>query len=106
MFRTAIKYYRQSLRLFAETGHIPLLVSVLISVARVFQAQGQISHAVEMLACVISHPKTYPSDVLFAEEMLAEVRPLLSPDDFAAAYEQGKSLDLDTVVAELLATPA
>jgi hypothetical protein len=59
--------------------------------------------AVELLGLALSHPAAQSDSVQLAEAALAGLREAFPADQLAAALERGKGMDLDAVVAELLA---
>jgi len=60
---------------------------------------------VEWLSMCVNHVAINPEVKQNAQQPLEALRANLIPDQFAAAWERGKALDLDTVVAEILAKP-
>jgi predicted ATPase len=94
---------RESLRI-AEDLHSPgwQIVTVL-QFGALFGAQGQAPRAVELLSFVRESHYTPYADKLLASHYLEPLQTALPPEVFAAAIERGRALDLDTVVADLLA---
>ncbi|MHB8628823.1 MAG: ATP-binding protein [Aggregatilineales bacterium] len=102
-YENATRAYQIALRYFLKLGSVYNIIATLRSVAALFAAQGEYLKAVEMLALLINHPGAVMADVQQAQADLTRVRSKLSPEDFSAAYAHGTALNLDTLVAELLA---
>ena len=94
--------YQRSLSYSSKVGPMFLLLSAVRSAATLCEMQGDFTRAVELLARMLNHPEAFAPDVPLAKIALDRLRDNLSADDFAAAQERGKSLNLDAVVAELL----
>ncbi len=57
-YQEAEECFRQSLKIFNATGQTHLSVSVLVDIARVFDAQGQVERALQLLDCIQQNPAT------------------------------------------------
>jgi predicted ATPase/class 3 adenylate cyclase len=67
--------------------------------------QGKKERAVEIMALIFEFPlvEAWIEGYPWFKRLRAELEAELSPDEFAAAWERGKSLDVDKVAAEVLA---
>ena len=102
-FAEAQDYYRRRLKMFVEGGRQKQYVSEsLMLFAKLLSAQGDKERAIELLALVSQQPTLYNITRNKLEALLADLRMEISPEVLAIAWERGKSLDLDTVVADLL----
>jgi tetratricopeptide (TPR) repeat protein len=94
---------RESLRV-AKNLHSPVwqIVTVL-QFGALFGAQGQGDRAVELLSFARENHYTPYTDKQLASHYLEPLQTALPPEAYAAAGARGRALDLDTVVAQLLA---
>ena len=81
-----------------------LIIESVLGWANLKGKTGSLIYAVSLLALVSTMTKDIEV-IRPANRFLAELRPLLTPEEFDAAFERGKTLDLDAVIAELLANP-
>ena len=87
----------------ASFAHAKLLV--LVAAARMWILRGEPLQAAAWLGLVENdpHPAVKMTDIKRdVQAARAECAAAISPEQFAAAWEEGKNLDLDTVVAEIL----
>lgn len=98
----SVHWFSQALKTAHMTGIAPLILWAVVGFAGYLTQQGLAERAAKVVGLVQQHPAQ--DDVV--HESFNQVMPLLeaalSPDDLAVALECGKSLDLDTVVQELL----
>jgi tetratricopeptide (TPR) repeat protein len=94
---------RQSLSESTAIGVAPLTLDALVGVARLRAETGQRDAAAELLGVILNHPAVEVDSAQVAETVLAGLRETLSAGQLDAAMERGKTLELDAVVAELLA---
>ena len=91
-----------SLKLSQQMGANPLILITLTGVVRLYRDTNQREQAAELLSFIIHHPdSTHDVDVLREAEALRT-----DLEGEAQAWERGKSLALDSVVASLLAQHA
>jgi hypothetical protein len=81
----------------------PVALLTLVGTARLLLAERELEQASELLALVFHHPATWQWAKDRAAPLVAELEAKLSPDALAAAQERGRTRDLETTVAELLA---
>jgi predicted ATPase/DNA-binding SARP family transcriptional activator/Tfp pilus assembly protein PilF len=84
-------------------GVPPLTLDALVGVAQLRAETGQRDSAAELLGVVLGHPSVEVDSLQVAETVLAGLRDVLPAEQLETAIERGKTLDLDAVVAELLA---
>jgi len=99
----AWKYLRESLSESMAIGVAPLTLDALVGVAQLRAKTGQRRLAAELLGLALNHPSAEVSGAQVGETILAELREALPAEELDAAVERGKTMDLDAVVAELLA---
>ncbi|MBZ0277330.1 MAG: hypothetical protein K8I60_14390, partial [Anaerolineae bacterium] len=76
----------------------------LTGIACVYAHDGQPERALELLGLAIRHPLSpewWGEREPLVLRLLDELKNALSPEVYAEAWERGKALDLDAVVAEL-----
>jgi ATP/maltotriose-dependent transcriptional regulator MalT len=95
--------YCAGLALAWNLRQIPASLEAIAGLARFVAADGDLERAVERLSLATHHPGSNSGIRMVAELLLDELRAELAEDRFAAAVERGKTLELEAVVAELLA---
>jgi tetratricopeptide (TPR) repeat protein len=96
-------YLRQALSESTTIGVAPLTLDALVGVARLRAEIGQANSAAELLGVALNHSAVEVDSAQLAETILDGLRQALPAKQLEAAMERGKTLELDTVVAELLA---
>jgi hypothetical protein len=72
--------------------------------AKVLAAEGQPDKALALLGLVLGYKESPRPDLFaFVKPLVTEFEAELPPEVLAAGLERGKSLDLETVIRELLA---
>jgi hypothetical protein len=92
---------QEALPLAQKLGAIPLVLFAVQVFAEILVAEGNTSRALALLGLVRSHPSTYYEQHQEIDTVLAGLD--LDAADLEAGLAAGASLDLDTVVAEILA---
>jgi serine/threonine protein kinase/tetratricopeptide (TPR) repeat protein len=92
----------QALAIIQEIGARDWLALTMSHFGLLRVAQGQVEQGIEWAAAAQADQKSFPLIRPSMRRRLAQLEGLLPPDDFAAAVERGKALDLDTVMAQLL----
>lgn len=101
----AQKALDEALRLAWKVGAKPRVLVALLGYAHMGLVEGQPARCAELLALAIEHPALgrlrydYRDYIAYLHETLEAVLP---PDQREAAFERGRALDLETVVAALL----
>jgi len=99
----------QCLTLSKEVRFVRDVINLLYEFARLKVAQNNLEEAVELLVLVIEHPTSNQTRWLegrirdSAKGLLDETEAKLIPEVYKAALERGHELDLDGVVAKLVA---
>lgn len=96
---TAISYYLRALQLGQEMEAVPTVLDVLTRLAGVFPDQIR---GLNWLGLVLNHPAAFEAIRREAASILDDLREVLTDAQIDEAIEQGKQLDLDDVVSELL----
>jgi tetratricopeptide (TPR) repeat protein len=94
---------RLALREATAIGVVPLTLDALVGVAQLRAETGQEDSAAQLLGMSLNHPAVEADSTKVAETVLAGLRDTLPAEQLENAIEQGKTLELETVVAELLA---
>jgi tetratricopeptide (TPR) repeat protein len=99
----ATDLFQQSLVIAYDIQAIRTILASIVGLAKHFFIQGHLERAAHYAGLAQSHPAK-SNDVRQAlAELLPQLESALTPDEFQTALERGKSLDLNTVVEELLA---
>jgi len=104
----AEKYLRQSLTISHEIGFVRDIINLLYEFARLWAAQGKPEQAANLLGLVIDHPASGQTRWLEgrikdnAKVLLNQIEEDLSKDAVTAALKEGREMDLDEVVGDLL----
>jgi predicted ATPase/DNA-binding SARP family transcriptional activator len=103
-FRQAQQHFRAALE--AETavqgGHLPLILEVLVSIARLAAAMGKPAESAAALAFVAAHAMSHAQTSAKAERLLNELASQLPPPALAAAGERHAGRTLEEVVRAVL----
>jgi predicted ATPase/class 3 adenylate cyclase len=94
-------YLREALLLSVAIGAVPLTLDALVGVVQLRIEGGQYLSAAELLGLALSHPALETDVSQLAESALGRLRKVLPTEQLEAAMDRGKTLELDTVVAEL-----
>ncbi len=96
------RQFYQSLTIAQEIKVTAYILMNIVGFAEYFIGQGHIERAGQLVGLVQNHPAQDGDVRQYLEEILPQLEAKLSPDDLQVTLEQGKDLDLDTVVQELL----
>jgi DNA-binding SARP family transcriptional activator/predicted ATPase len=99
----AWEYLREALSESTAIGVTPLTLDALAGVALLRAENGQGDSAAELVGLIVNHPAVEADSVHVAETILAGLRDTLATEQLGAAQERGRAMELDAVVAELLA---
>jgi hypothetical protein len=104
-FHAAWRHLREALK-YAYRLSSPAMMTWPIPVGAVILAhQGQRVRAVEMLSLAANHPMNHTGWMACWKTLAplhADLEAELSPENYEAAWEQGRGLDIETTVAEIL----
>ncbi|NJL57571.1 tetratricopeptide repeat protein [bacterium] len=98
----ALHWFSQALKAAHAIGATPEKVWAVVGFAGHLTQQGQAERAAQFAGLAQQHPAQNSEIRRALDNVTPQLEAALSPDDLAAALERGKSLDLDTVVTELL----
>jgi DNA-binding SARP family transcriptional activator/predicted ATPase/Tfp pilus assembly protein PilF len=98
----AWEYLREALSESMAIGVAPLTLDALVGVARLRAATGQEEAAAELVGLVANHPSVEVDSGQAAKSILTSLREALPAKDLEAAVDRGKTMELVTVVAQLL----
>jgi tetratricopeptide (TPR) repeat protein len=96
-------YLRRSLREWGAMRDIPHAVADLVTTAHLYARSGARHRSAELLGLALAHPASYSEVERDAEPVLALLRAELDTGELEAALARGAEMDLEEVVAELLA---
>ncbi len=85
-----------------DVGAVLETLHVLVRVARIFAKDGQIEQAIELLSLVSHHPASFEDIKLEAEMVLSELKPSVTQEIYQGALERGRTLEIETVVQDIL----
>lgn len=102
----AVACYREALQLALQIRAIPYALESLAGWALALTGTGQSQLALTVLGMVAQHPALQTDTQTIIHQALARLREQVPPDVIEAGLQHGKTLQLETVVAELLAQPA
>ncbi|MEW5871244.1 MAG: tetratricopeptide repeat protein [Chloroflexota bacterium] len=100
---TSRQYYLQSLVDVSAIGAIPRVLNALAGLAGLQAMRGETIQAAELLGLALRHPASDINNAKDAEPILADLRAVMTDEELETAMERGKHLDLETVVAQILA---
>ena len=99
----AWEYLRRALRENVAMQDTPHALVDVVCVSRLRLRAGQPERAAELLGLALHHPASYSEVERDARPVLEMLRGALPPEELEAALARGAKLDLDAVVAEILA---
>jgi tetratricopeptide (TPR) repeat protein len=98
----ALRCYRGALSESTEIGAVSLTLAALAGFARLLMQNRHYKRAAELLGLALDHPSIEVDVKHGAKLPLTTLREKIPADELEGALERGKSLDLDTVVQEIL----
>ncbi len=101
-YATAAQHFQQALRITHELDFAPLMLWVVLGIGEMYLKTGQLEQGVELLAMVVHHPASEREASRRAQHCLDRFRDRLTPDRFAAIYQGGQQLELDSISTGLL----
>ena len=96
-------YYRQALEMAMPIGAKPAILLTLVGIANQLAIEGDKGKSLELLILVVHHPASWQWTKDKAMDHIAELEIELSPEVVATAQERGQGLNLEPILAELLA---
>ena len=99
----AWEYLRRSLREHVAMQDAPHALFGLVGVSRLRVRAGQPERAAELLGLALHHPASYSEVERYAQPVLEALREALPAEQLEAALARGAAMDLEQVVAEILA---
>jgi tetratricopeptide (TPR) repeat protein len=95
--------FSKALHIAKQIALPTLFMRSVLGLAVILLHRRQMERAAQLAGLAMHHP-TFDTDVgRSLDDLLPKLKAALPPDELQAALERGKSLDLDTVVRELLA---
>src|SRR5262249_19306338 len=102
-YTEALRHFKNILAFHVETSSRYNLYGTLVGIVKTLAAQGAHTRAVEFGVVASSVHKTPIDDATDeVEPVLKELEAMLSPEEFAAAVERGRTRELKTTITELL----
>ncbi|MGQ9907256.1 MAG: serine/threonine-protein kinase [Candidatus Flexifilum sp.] len=101
-FDQAARCFIDALRIASEARAKTVALSALAATATLLARTGEPVTAVQYLALVLQHPSSDAQTVYAAERQLNLLRADLSPEAFAAAVDQGRAMQLNSVIQRIL----
>ncbi len=104
--KQSLAIFRESLAITQSIQSIPLILEALIGFAWIYLQQECSSYAAELAGLAQHHPAHNVDVHIRLNELMPELKQALDPADLQAALDQGKALDLETVINEILTDDA
>ncbi len=101
-YAAAVQHFRRALQITQELHFAPLALWVLLGMGEMLLKTHQLERGVELLALVVHHPASEREAGRRAQRCLDRFRDQLPPNRFAASYQSGRQLELDSVTTRLL----
>ncbi|MBI5667370.1 MAG: hypothetical protein HZC41_05120 [Chloroflexi bacterium] len=101
-YEKAWRYLQRGLQYVDDEAYAWAALDFLQSVVGLFKGEKQYQKAVELLSLIVHHPHTIAFSRAQAAQDENTLRALLAEDEFAAAWERGKHLNLGAVITELM----
>lgn len=99
--------YQQSLKIYlGMCGHpnrTEQLIQSLFNVGKLWAAEGHLERAVTLFSAIFCHPQAMERVHDWSNEEMGLLREKLSADRYSAAFEAGKTLDIETTAEAFLA---
>jgi tetratricopeptide (TPR) repeat protein len=99
----AWQYIRESLQRSSKIGAFTIILEGLVGVASLWAMAGHYAPAAELLGLARSHPAFNAEIEVTAQPVFRMLREKLAPAQLEAALKHGQSLNLDEVVAKIVA---
>jgi tetratricopeptide (TPR) repeat protein len=99
----AAECFDEALGIASEIGATPLALEVLVGLARLRARAGQPEPAAELLGLALRHPASNSDVRIQIELFLGQMADVLTPPVLDAALARGSALELEAVVAEIVA---
>jgi eukaryotic-like serine/threonine-protein kinase len=96
---TAFDYYRQALSVARDIEALPAITEVITGLAAVSM---DTTRALVWLGLILNHPATFESTRKLASSMVDKLKAERPAEEVEALIEQGKAMDLETVVEEIM----
>lgn len=85
----AARYHDEALRLGAEIGSLPMVLTVMAVIARCYASAGDVEHARQILTTILAHPAGERNTRVIAANLLAELEQHPNrPEDRAVVYHE------------------
>jgi hypothetical protein len=98
----AMFYLKQSIREARDIKADFIALDALVWVAGIHARRGELERAIALFSLIRHHPKTDPETIQSMENLMPEIIESISPNVIQRAEEQGKSLDLESVLDEVI----
>lgn len=98
----AKEYFIKSLKTVQKIEIEPIkIMNILLNLSRVLIEEDP-ENSIKILSVIINHSKELKRININAKQLLREIKSGLSTEAFNASFERGKSLELETVISEIL----
>jgi len=99
----AWRHFRQALQEDTAIQDVPHVVNDLVWMAHLRSRAGQPERAAELLGLALRHPASYSEVDRDAQPVLEALREAFGPEELDAALARGAEMELEQVVAQILA---
>jgi hypothetical protein len=100
----AQSYFREALEVSTMIGATLLMLDNLVGLAGIWAKTGQEHRALEILGLVLVHPSLGDETRIIIDIVLKTLKPQFTTDELEITMAQGRTLQLDAVVDEILHT--
>lgn len=102
----ALENLRQALKEALAIGALPIALEGLVSIALIHAREGQQPLAARILGLVTSHPSFNAEIQSYSDPVMRQLKKRLGQESLTSLLDQGRSLDLESVVREITRAPA
>ncbi|MFN8420333.1 MAG: tetratricopeptide repeat protein [Anaerolineae bacterium] len=101
--QAAAAHLAEALRITQDSENVDWVLIALTHVAELMLAQGNSRRALEVLVHQLEQPQSTNNSPKWVDALHQQIKSTLTPADYAAAWERGTKLELNTLVMEVLA---
>lgn len=98
----ALLIFQRVLQICWQQQQLPMVLEIIVGLANLLVSAGRLEYPVELLSFVMQHPTVVVDARRLSEPLLAELQRRLATNTFHAAFERGKTRDLEVIIENLL----
>jgi tetratricopeptide (TPR) repeat protein/class 3 adenylate cyclase len=96
---------REALKEAKAIGAVPLILEALVYLAGLYVREGRQPQSARLLGTVVHHPSFNAEIQAYAEPVVEQIRRKLGPETLEPLMDQGRAVELESLVDEILAAP-